>query len=119
MDVHICVGALLVRQGDEPRLLLALRSPARRSFPGVWDMPGGHCELGETLETTLVRELQEEIGVTPTAWRHVRDLHEMLPDGNDALKLHVYAVTAWDWNAVQPPARRTCHRGVVHPRGGV
>ncbi len=30
----------------------------------VWSLPKGHVELGETLEQTAVREIEEETGVT-------------------------------------------------------
>ncbi len=30
----------------------------------VWRVPGGRAEYGEKLEETLVREMQEEIGIT-------------------------------------------------------
>ena len=54
------VGALL-RRAD--RVLLVHRSPARRWYPDVWDVPGGHVELGEDPAAALVRELGEEVGI--------------------------------------------------------
>lgn len=44
------------------RVLLAQRPPGKQ-LAGLWEFPGGKVELGETPEETLVRELQEEIGV--------------------------------------------------------
>jgi 8-oxo-dGTP diphosphatase len=55
------VAAVLVRDG---RVLLCLRSPQRRWSPCMWDLPGGHVELGESDPVALARELCEELGVT-------------------------------------------------------
>jgi len=49
------------------RIFLAKRAACHHSYPGVWDLPGGHCEPGESQEQTLTRELQEELGITPNA----------------------------------------------------
>ncbi len=92
---RVCVGALVVTGGDEPRLLLGKRAAGRAYYPGVWDVPGGHREPGETDEQTLVRELEEELGVTPTAWWPLAELREEGAADGDALVLRVYAVTAW------------------------
>ncbi len=45
------------------RILLAQR-PQGKNLAGLWEFPGGKVEPGETPEETLVRELQEELGVT-------------------------------------------------------
>lgn len=54
------VGLALVRDGA---VLLGRRAAARRSFPSVWDVPGGHVEPGETLRAAARREAREELGV--------------------------------------------------------
>ncbi|MEQ1952122.1 (deoxy)nucleoside triphosphate pyrophosphohydrolase [Mesorhizobium sp. CN2-181] len=49
------------------RVLLSQR-PEGKALAGLWEFPGGKVEPGETPEETLIRELQEEIGVeTQTA----------------------------------------------------
>jgi 8-oxo-dGTP diphosphatase len=49
------------------RVLLAQR-PAHKQLGGLWEFPGGKVEAGETPEETVVRELQEELGIeTKTA----------------------------------------------------
>ncbi|HEY0645443.1 MAG TPA: NUDIX domain-containing protein [Nocardioides sp.] len=55
----VVVGAL-VRGG---RVLLGHRSPDKRAYPGLWDLPGGHIEPGESELGALERELLEELGV--------------------------------------------------------
>jgi 8-oxo-dGTP diphosphatase len=88
------VGGLLYRQG---RLLLGKRCDHRSSYPGVWDMPGGHVEAGETAEQALVRELSEELGVIPTAWRNVTTLRAPAQSAGSVnpLRLHIFLVTQW------------------------
>jgi len=44
------------------RVLLAQR-PEGRSMAGLWEFPGGKVERGETPETALIRELEEELGI--------------------------------------------------------
>ena len=45
------------------RVLLAQR-PEGKQLAGLWEFPSGKVEPGETPEETLIRELQEEIGIT-------------------------------------------------------
>jgi 8-oxo-dGTP diphosphatase len=95
VDVDIA-GGLLCCQG---RLLLGKRSARRRAYPGVWDVPGGHVEVGETAEEALVRELREELGVTATAWRELAVLRAPAMGAEDAgahvLRLQVFLITDW------------------------
>lgn len=44
------------------RLLIAQR-PQGKALAGLWEFPGGKVEAGETPEETLIRELEEELGV--------------------------------------------------------
>ncbi|NWJ23846.1 8-oxo-dGTP diphosphatase MutT [Rhizobium sp. RM] len=56
----VAACALLDQDG---RILLAQR-PEGKSLAGLWEFPGGKVEQGETPEETLVRELEEELGVS-------------------------------------------------------
>ncbi len=46
----------------EGKILALRRSSTDPSRPLTWDLPGGLVEDGETLEESVVRELQEEAG---------------------------------------------------------
>lgn len=57
-----CVGAIITRA--DGRLLLIKRGnePGR----GLWSLPGGRVEPGESDVAAVVREVQEETGLTVT-----------------------------------------------------
>ena len=55
--------ALIDRDG---RVLLAQR-PEGKPMAGLWEFPGGKIEPGETPETALIRELDEELGINTAA----------------------------------------------------
>jgi 8-oxo-dGTP diphosphatase len=63
--LHVVAGVL--RDGTG-RVLLAQR-PAGRAHAGLWELPGGKVEAGESPESALRRELGEELGVRPGGLR--------------------------------------------------
>jgi 8-oxo-dGTP diphosphatase len=44
------------------RVLLAQRPPGK-TMAGLWEFPGGKVESGERPEDSLIRELEEELGI--------------------------------------------------------
>ena len=44
------------------RVLLAQR-PSGKSMAGLWEFPGGKVDPGESPEASLIRELNEELGI--------------------------------------------------------
>ncbi|MFI3272864.1 MAG: (deoxy)nucleoside triphosphate pyrophosphohydrolase [Pseudomonadota bacterium] len=102
---------------------LAAQRPEGKAHAGYWEFPGGKVEAGESLEEALVRELQEELDVTPLtmkAWQVVRHVYndsaslkeeekkvEEKQKGATALKsapfaveVHFYHVTAFEGDVV-------------------
>lgn len=60
--LHPVVHCLVLNSRDE--ILLQLRSMNKDIQPGRWDTSvGGHVDAGESIETALHRELEEELGV--------------------------------------------------------
>ncbi|MEM3186334.1 MAG: NUDIX domain-containing protein [Conexivisphaerales archaeon] len=55
------VGALIQRKDGKVLLCIS------HKWPGLYTVPGGHVELGETLEDAIKREVKEEVGlgITP------------------------------------------------------
>lgn len=99
--VHHIVAALIVRSD---RILLGHRSPGRAFYPNVWDVFGGHMEPGEQPEETLLREIQEELGIALTEWVYLETITESVPERDDLpssqLIVHLYCATAWSGTPV-------------------
>lgn len=47
--------------------VLVTRRAAGQKLAGFWEFPGGKLEPGEDVQTCIVRELEEELGVKSTA----------------------------------------------------
>lgn len=91
--VKRCAVALLFR---ENQILLGKRSCQRKFYPNVWDLVGGHCEEGETPEQALVRELREEIGITPTQFQCIGILGEPNSHLYGEYAYDVFLVLGWE-----------------------
>jgi 8-oxo-dGTP diphosphatase len=62
-SIKIVLVAACALVDTDGRVLIAQR-PQGRSMAGLWEFPGGKVEAGETPEASLIRELDEELGVT-------------------------------------------------------
>lgn len=96
--VQVAVAIIQKQNGE---YLLASR-PHGKGWAGWWEFPGGKIEKDEHPEQALTRELQEELGITPTkiqAW--IKRRYDY-PASHDAeaktVLLHFYFVQEWRGN---------------------
>ena len=61
VNLILVVACALV---DADKRVLIAQRPQDKAMAGLWEFPGGKVEPGERPETTLIRELHEEIGIT-------------------------------------------------------
>lgn len=62
--LHRAVHVLVI--ADDGRILLQRRSATKDTFPNCWGASAsGHVDAGEDYDTCVVRELREEVGLTP------------------------------------------------------
>ena len=52
---------------DSDNRVLITQRPADKQMAGMWEFPGGKVENNETPEAALMRELDEELGITTFA----------------------------------------------------
>lgn len=62
MSVKLVLVAACALIDADGRVLIAQR-PEGKSMAGLWEFPGGKIEAGERPETSLIRELKEELGI--------------------------------------------------------
>jgi 8-oxo-dGTP pyrophosphatase MutT (NUDIX family) len=114
-EVLIMVGARSVLRDDQGRILLI-----KRSDNGLWAIPAGGIELGDSVRQCAIREAYEETGLTPTElvpiaihsgaetmetnqWGHTYQFH-----------ITVFLVTAWTGELVTQ-TDETTDAGWFHP----
>ena len=95
MSVKLVLVVAAAIYNEKGQILLAKR-PEGKAMAGLWELPGGKIEEGETPEEALARELGEELGiiVNPSllepitfASHSYESFHLLMP---------VYACLDWD-----------------------
>ena len=79
MSTHLipCVGAVI--KDDTGRLLLVKRG--HEPGKGLWSIPGGRVEAGESDAAALVREVREETGLAVTPGRLIGSVRRAAGNG--------------------------------------
>jgi 8-oxo-dGTP pyrophosphatase MutT (NUDIX family) len=101
--MHEYVKHIRKHIGHDPLLLVAAGAIIhkdrkillqKRGDNGTWSIHGGCLELGETVEETVRRELNEEIGITPINLKFYKifsgeDMHCVCPSGDEVYYVNV------------------------------
>ena len=85
--LRFVVAGLLVRDG----LVLICQRRPDQPMALQWEFPGGKIEPGEGPEEALLRELNEELGITATIGGHVTHIRHNYRHGG-AVDLQFFAV---------------------------
>jgi len=99
MTPIVAVGAFLFDERGRVLLIQRGQPPGE----GLWTVPGGKLEAGETLAQAVAREVREETGMTiePVALAGYREA--LVRDGQDRVERHfVILCFAARWQAGEP-----------------
>lgn len=107
-ELHRIVSTAIIykRENDRIEYLITKRSPNKKAFPNKWTVPGGGLETNDytqtspstnagqwyyALETSLRREIKEEVNLEVGFVKYLLDLAFIRPDGIPVITLSFYA----------------------------
>ena len=79
-----------------------------------WEFPGGKIEAGETPQDAVIRELQEEVGISATSLHQFDKLEYQFPDRH--ITLWFWLVDGWEgepWGKEGQPGRWIAQQDLV------
>jgi len=90
----IVVAVALIKN----KKVLFQERPSEKSMPFLWELPGGKIKIGETPEMALIREVNEELGISinPVDLRSLTFISHSYKDFN--LLMPVYLCKKWIGN---------------------
>jgi len=89
---------MILYNPDTPnKMLVCKRAPGERQEPGTWGFVGGKVDMGETAAEAVIREVQEEIGITVNHYKYIGSFQ--LEDYTD----FIFACTTWSGEIVLDP----------------
>ena len=80
---QVAVGAV-VMHADRVLMVQRGQPPAQ----GLWAIPGGSVELGETLQAAAEREIKEETGIIIRAWEPIYTFDMIERDAGGRIRFH-------------------------------
>ena len=95
MNKLIIVAAVALIKNKK---VLFQERPSEKSMPFLWELPGGKIKIGETPEMALIREVNEELGISinPVDLRSLTFISHSYKDFN--LLMPVYLCKKWIGN---------------------
>ena len=107
------VAAALIR-GDGK--IFVQQRPESKAMAGLWEFPGGKVDAGETPEQALVRELQEELGISvcETALKPIAFASEPIDDRHLVLLLYLCEQWAGEPTDIEAAAMQWLPIGDLH-----
>jgi len=90
--IHVTATGLIARGG---RVLLGKRTSKVR-FAGMWDAFGGHLIPCEEPSSALVRELEEELGISALQPRFLGIYEDIDPTSKELFRHYLFFVTRWN-----------------------
>jgi 8-oxo-dGTP diphosphatase len=109
----LVVGAAVLRERDGRREVLAAQRAEPRELAGLWEFPGGKVEPGETPVGALVRECEEELGLTLAVGERVGP-DVVVAGGRFLLQVHLATVVAGTLALVDHTAARWLDATTLH-----
>ena len=77
--------------------ILMQRRPPGKAHGGLWEFPGGKVERGESPRAALVREVNEELGISldPATLAPAAFADSVPREGETAIVILLYSARAW------------------------
>ena len=109
---YVGVGAVIV---DEGKVLIVKRR--YEPLAGQWSLPGGAVEVGETLETSIAREMLEETGLEVEVGPVIEVFDRISRDADGKVRYHFVLVDylCWPVGGLLQPASDVADALFVEP----
>ncbi len=67
---------------EDEKVLIVKRADSESFLPGVYELPGGKIDFGETIESAIEREFKEETGLNVKAIKPIYIFSYLSDEGN-------------------------------------
>jgi len=80
---------------DNQQRVLITQRQKNKPYAGLWEFPGGKHESGETIEETLRREIEEEVGIDCLQYQKIGEIIT-----EHSITLCIFEVTVYQGEAI-------------------